>query len=115
MFLRRLKQIHKTDIQTTLLLIVRYDMQRLQRILKKHGPMLSGRLGEKIANEEGIGLEAARQRLCRTGRPIRKITLGYKNNQSFVYLEDQFNSDKYWNAIKASLKKSSKAYYALLN
>jgi len=90
-------------------------MEGLQRILKKHGPMLSGRLGEKLADEEGIGLEAARQRLCRTRPPIRKIILGYKNNQSFVYLQEHFNSDRYWNAMKLSLKNSSKAYYALLN
>ncbi len=90
-------------------------MEGLQRILKKHGPMLSGKLGEKLANQEGIGLETARQRLCRTGSPIRKIALGYKNNQSFVYLQEDFNSDRYWDAIKLSLEKSSKAYYALLN
>jgi len=90
-------------------------MQRLKHILIKHGPMLSGKLVEKLADEDGIGLEAARQRLCRAGRPILKITLGYKNNQSFVCLEEHFNSDKYWNAMKVSLKKSSKAYYALLN
>lgn len=90
-------------------------MEGLQRILKKHGPMLSGRLGKKLADEKGIGLEAARQRLCRTRPPIRKITLGYKNNQSFVYLQEHFNTDRYWNAVKLSLKNSSKAYYALLN
>ncbi len=90
-------------------------MKGIQRILKKHGPMLSGRLGEILADEEGIGLEAARQRLCRMRPPVRKITLGYKNNQSFVYLQEHFNSDRYWNALKISLKNSSKAYYALLN
>lgn len=90
-------------------------MQGLQRILKKDGPMLSGRLGEKLADEEDIGLEAARQRICRAGPPIRRTTLGYKNNQSFVYLQEHLNSDRYWNAMKLSLKNSSKAYYALLN
>ncbi|MCK4818654.1 hypothetical protein KA005_22980, partial [bacterium] len=90
-------------------------MEWLQRILKKHGPMLSGRLGEKLADKKDIKLEAARQRLCRTRPPIQKINLGYKNNQSFVYLQEHFNSDRYWNAMKLSLKNSSKAYYALLN
>lgn len=90
-------------------------MEGLQRILKKHGPMLSGKLGGKLADEESLRLEAARQRLRRTRPPIRKITLGYKDNQSFVYLQEHFNSDRYWNAIKLSLKNSSKAYYALLN
>ncbi len=91
-------------------------MQDFQRILKKHGPMLSGRLGEELANKEGISLVAARQRLCRTSPPtIRKIALGFKNNQSFVYLQEHFNSSSYWNAMQRTLKKSSKAYYALLN
>ena len=90
-------------------------MDGIQRILKKHGPMLSGKLVEKLVEEEIIKIETARQRLCRTRPPILKITLGYKNNQSFVYLQEHFNSDRYWNAMKLSLKNSSKAYYALLN
>ncbi len=90
-------------------------MDFLQRILKKHGPMLSGRLVEKLAYKKDIKLEAARQRLCRTRPPIQKINLGYKNNQYFVYLQEHFNSDRYWDAMKLSLKNSSKAYYALLN
>lgn len=90
-------------------------MDSIQSILKKNGPMLSGKLGEKLSTMERINLETARQRIRRAKLPIRKLKLGYINNQSFVYLEEHFNTYKYWNAMRLSLKVASKAYYALLN
>lgn len=77
-------------------------------LLKKHGPMLSGKLARIFENEYGVSNTAARQALSRAKRPVNKIcTLSFEKNQKFFYLENQFMSQQYIDRLLEGIKENS--------
>lgn len=87
----------------------------IAEILQKEGPMISGKLTERISELNAIELNAAKKRLSRAIKPINKLKLGFIKNQSFVFLEDQKNESRFWKELFENLKEYSKAYFAVLN
>ena len=74
-------------------------------LLKKHGPMLSGKLARIFENEYGVSNMAARQALSRAKSPVNKIcTLSFEKNQKFFYLENQFMSQQYVDRLLEDVK-----------
>lgn len=77
-------------------------------LLRKHGPMLSGKLAKLLETEYGVSNTAARQTLSRAKSPVNKnCTLSFNKNQKFFYLEDQFKSTRYATAFMEAIKESS--------
>lgn len=77
-------------------------------LLKKHGPMLSGKLARIFENEYGVSNMAARQALSRAKSPVNKIcTLSFEKNQKLFYLENQFMSQQYVDRLLEDIKENS--------
>ena len=82
--------------------------QKVIDLLKKHGPMLSGKLAHLFEKEYGVSNEAARQALSRAKSPVNKIcTLSFEKNQKFFYLESQFMSHNYVDRLLENIKEYS--------
>ena len=83
-------------------------MGRVEEILKKYGPMLSGELASILEKKYGINNDAARKAISRASVPVRKLkTIPFNKNQVFCYLEAQFNSAKYRSSLYNALKNES--------
>ena len=66
------------------------------KILKLEGPMLSGELAKKIKMKYNTTNENARQIISRAKSPVQKLkTINFSNRQRYVYLEEQYNKEKY--------------------
>ena len=82
---------------------------KVELLLNTHGPMLSGQLARYYESTYSVSNEAARQALSRASRPVFKITkLSFDKNQKFFYLENQFNSAQYINALIHAIENHSK-------
>ena len=82
--------------------------KRVIDLLKKHGPMLSGELARNFEKEYGVSNTAARQALSRAKSPVNKIcTLSFEKNQKFFYLEYQYKSAQYIEALMDAIKENS--------
>lgn len=82
--------------------------KKVVALLRKYGPMLSGKLAKLFEAEYGVSNTAARQALSRAQSPVNKnCTLSFDKNQKFFYLEDQFMSSRYITAFLGAIKESS--------
>lgn len=82
-------------------------------ILKLDGPMPSNVLGQKLSKLYGLKDQAARQRISRHNgqNGVKKLAqLKLPKNSRFMYLQNQYGSRKFWNALVASLVESKSAY-----
>ena len=86
----------------------------IEQILQTRGPILSGALAQELA-KHSVNLTAARKQISRLTHPVKKLKLGFENNQSFVYLENQTDTEEFWKNLAQCLKSSSQAYYSYLN
>lgn len=90
-------------------------MNRIELLLKQNGPMLSGSLAKAYENEYSSTNEAARQAISRARSPIQKLKIfPFEKNQIFCYLEEQYNTSNYKNALYDSLKQHSSTIAPLL-
>ena len=90
--------------------------KKVVALLKKHGPMLSGKLAKLFETEYGVSNTAARQALSRAQSPVNKnCTLSFDKNQKFFYLEDQFMSTRYTTAFLGAIKESSHVNWAYIS
>ncbi len=90
-------------------------MNRIEILLKQHGPMLSGDLAKKYEKKYNASNEAARKAISRARSPIQKIKyLPFEKNQIFCYLEEQYNTSCYKKTLYSSLKKHSSTMAPLL-
>ena len=91
-------------------------MGRVEEILKKYGPMLSGKLANILEKNHSISNEAARQAISRARAPVQKLKVfPFNKNQVFCYLEEQYNSRLYRDKLYESLKKESLAVAVILH
>ena len=49
-------------------------MNKVEALLKKHGPMISGDLARLYEKEYGVSNEAARQAISRSKSPVRALS-----------------------------------------
>lgn len=90
--------------------------KRVEAILRKHGPMLSGAVAVLLEQEYGVSNTAARQALSRAKKPINKIcTLSFQNNQKFFYLEEQYMSNAYCGGLLQAIQESSQVNWIYLS
>lgn len=88
---------------------------RVEDILKKSGPMLSGQLAKLYEKENNTSNVVARKALSRARSPVQKLcNISFDNNQKFFYLESQYMGLDYRNNLIEAIKSNSKAYYSVI-
>lgn len=90
-------------------------MNRVELILKHHGPMLSGPLATLYEGKYNTTNDAARKAISRARSPIQKLKFfPFEKNQVFCYLEEQYNTRIYKENLYDSLKQHSSTIAPLL-
>jgi hypothetical protein len=86
----------------------------IESVLRNNGPMLSGELAEILLKDGDANKEAIRKRLSRTKLPITRVGGFFADNQSMFYLQEQFNSEIYFDGLLTAFKKGAKRMYAVI-
>lgn len=82
----------------------------IEHVLNELGPSPSSKIKEVLVSS-GISEEAARQRISRSGGRVKKLTtIKLPKRESFLYLSEQYGTDKFWNALANSHTQSNSAY-----
>lgn len=78
--------------------------------LKGNGPSLTSDLiGHMV--ESGLSPAAARQRIRRAQDGYKRLAgLRFAKNARFIYLEDQYGTPQFWDAIERAFKSSGISY-----
>lgn len=90
-------------------------MNRVESLLKTHGPMLSGSLANLYEEKYNTTNDAARKAISRARSPVQKLKyFPFEKNQVFCYLEEQYNTHIYKENLYCSLKQHSSTIAPLL-
>lgn len=86
----------------------------IARLLKTHGPSLSSELIARM-REAGISDAAARQRITRALPDCKRLAgLRFAKNARFFYLEDQYATPPFWEALERAFKSSGQSYWGAI-
>lgn len=86
-------------------------MDELEIILRQHGPCLTTELADQLIDRCRITREAARKRVSRQGPGVKRLAyLPFPRNARFVYLQEQYGSPRFWDALIKALMENSAAY-----
>ena len=88
-------------------------MTSIEVILRNKGPLLSGELAEIISSNNSANKEAIRKRLSRVQAPVRRIKGFFVDNQSFLYLEEQYGREIFFDSLLVAFKKGARRFYAI--
>lgn len=89
---------------------------RVEQLLRKHGPMLSGKLAAMLVSENGITNAAARKAIERA-KPnvIRLEGFTFRDNQKFLYVKSQQLGKTFRRKLYNALRMSSIEYWHVIN
>lgn len=80
-------------------------------LLKLYGPCLTSDLAKSMV-ESGLSNAAARQRITRAQGDIKRLAgLRFAKNARFIYLDDQYGTREFWEAIEQAFKSNGAAYW----
>ena len=85
----------------------------VEQYLKKNGPTLSSEL-IKVFSNDGISQDAIRKRLTRLKLPVNKILGFFKDNQAFYFLDEQFQTQIFFENLRLALKSDAKKYFSII-
>lgn len=86
----------------------------LDRLLTKYGPMTTSRATQLLVTQ-GFSADAARQRVSRKPPGVDTLRgLTFPKRARFIYLNYQFGTDQYWDALMAAIQETNPAYAAAL-
>ncbi|SDI11146.1 hypothetical protein SAMN05421846_104110 [Chryseobacterium taeanense] len=85
----------------------------VEQYLKKNGPTLSSVLIKELS-DDGLSQEAIRKRISRLKSPVNKIIGFFKDNQAFYFLDEQFQTQIYFENLRACLKTDAKKYFSVI-
>jgi hypothetical protein len=89
-------------------------MNKIIQLLNDRGPSLSSTIAA-ILRDEGRSPEAARQLVSRLPEDVRVLHgLPFPKRARFLYLQKQFSTDRYWDALTTAIDQASPAYSAAL-
>jgi hypothetical protein len=89
-------------------------MNKIVQLLQHYGPSLSSDIAA-ILRQEGKSPEAARQFVSRLPEGVHVLHgLPFPKRARFLYLEKQFPTDRYWNALTTAIDKANPAYSAAI-
>ena len=78
-------------------------MDAVESVLQEIGPCVSSRLVEALMQKLGLSPAAARQRVSRNTSIKRLAFLPFPRNARFVYLQADYGSPKFWEALAKDL------------
>ncbi len=83
----------------------------LKELMNNHGPCLSTDLTKILAKEHSLSEETARKRVSRGFAELKRLPyLTFPRKARFIYLQNDYNSPQYWEALKKSILDNSPAY-----
>lgn len=86
-------------------------MNVIEKLLKETGPCLSTELARRLVEQCGLTPEAARKRISRQPASVKRLAyLKFPRNARFVYLQDQYGSQWFWDTLVKALLETSPAY-----
>ncbi len=87
----------------------------VEQVLKDIGPGISSRITAKLM-EGGMTAAAARQQISRAKGDVKRLfTFNLPKREKFLYLESQFSSPEYWEALARDLDTTRSVYGAALH
>ncbi len=93
---------------------MRYPSNSILRLLARLGPSLTSDLALEL-RKSGISPAAARQRLSRLPEEVKTLFgLPFPKRARFIYLQDQFGTAEYWDALIEAVQSSNPAHAAAL-
>lgn len=85
-------------------------MSLVEDILEANGPCLTNALATALINH-GLTDEAARKQISRAGSNVSRLAhLTFPRKVRFLYLKKQYQSERYWDALKHAVLTHSPAY-----
>lgn len=89
-------------------------MNKIVQLLHDRGPSLSSDIAA-ILRQAGKSPEAARQIVSRLPEEVRVLHgLPFPKRARFIYLQQQFATDRYWDALTSAIDNANPAYSAAL-
>ena len=82
----------------------------VEAYLKRHGPSLSTEVSAHLVKTLKVSAEAARQRVYRSTAAHALSGLTFPRRARFLYLQPQFGSPLYWDALTTALITTNSAY-----
>jgi hypothetical protein len=89
-------------------------MTTIEMILKEEGPLMSGKLSERLSEKNKIALNTASQKVSRS-KKINKIKGFFTSNQSFCYLLEHVEGNGLYEIFSEYLFENGKKYWYCLN
>ena len=90
-------------------------MTIISQFLSEHGPSRSALIVEALV-ADGIKPEAARQRVARAVKPIRRFPVPLlPKREAFLYLEKDRNSERFWQNFIRDLRATNSVYAASID
>lgn len=84
---------------------------QLEQVLRDVGPCLSSVAATQLRQRFNLTESAARQRIARREFPVRSLEgLPFSKGQSFLFLANDFQSQKFFHALTAALERNNGAY-----
>lgn len=92
----------------------RVSSSSIVQLLRKYGPSLTSELAGRL-RDSGLSPDAARQKMSRLPSEVHVLHgLPFPKRARFIYLEEQFSTDRYWDALIEAIGKASPAYSVAL-
>lgn len=91
-------------------------MNLIESILNEIGPARSSKIAELLQINTGISPENSRQRLSRAGGKILKFPIPLlPNRETFIYLQQQRNDERFWINFQGALRETNSVYGAAID
>ena len=90
-------------------------MTQIETILKNQGPLLSGQLAEILMKNGAVSKDAARKQIERAKSPVYKIQGFFTDNQSFLYLEEQYQKEAFFQGLRTAFSLAAKRCSAIVS
>lgn len=87
----------------------------VEQILRAHGPMLSTELTRRLISSYGVSPEAARKQVQRGCDGMTRLSqIVFPHRARFIYLQKDFGSPYFFQALLTSLEQANSAYFFAL-
>lgn len=85
--------------------------ESVKQALKRVGPCLTSDLIQEFVSQ-GMSDVAARKKISRSQDDYKRLAgLRFTKNARFIYLDQQFGDEKFWEGLERAFKKSGKSYW----
>lgn len=87
----------------------------VEQILRAHGPMLSTELTKRLISSYGVSPEAARKQVQRGCDGMTRLSqIVFPHRARFIYLQKDFGSPYFFQALLSSLEQANNTYFYAL-